>query len=214
MPDRPRHTQDNFYRKGQFHVEFDVSGALVDDEDALDEAVMSFLWALQEETDLKVSSFYDIIKIEDPETDESLAKHDTFPTAKVEFVAYNKLGVTALGRLHRFFGDHIHEAMRMPAVTLHGGNDTFRANNFRIQYLFLPFTYRREPDSWDKLHDLLGQEDRGYRELMARQPPEEKKAMLYHGAFYVTVSCGDRVYVGAPLKSDTMDTQTQPGKAV
>lgn len=208
MSDRPLHTQDNFYRKAQFNVELDVTGP-VEDEDSLHRAMISFLAALQEDTELKVSSFYDITGIRQPEEKEDAAHTETKPTARIEFVVYNKLGVTALSKMRRFFGEAVHEKMRIPRITLQSGDDTFKAENFTIRYLFFPFVYKRDPDSWDKLYDLLGQHDRGYHEMMARQKARGKTARY----ILVEAACGDRVFRGTP-PPDTTDKMKNPGSAI
>ncbi len=180
MPNRsritPRYTEDNFYRKGAFHVEFQVEpieGEL--DDDALPayrrRALQQLLLALRDEAGMKVSSFIDIAEGTDLEPPEDEADDapaaDGGDVATAEFVLYNKLGVTSLAKLRRFMEDHLMGDVQPRLVLVDPETDQkFRCSRFTIQYLFHDFVAHQPPDDWEHLRELLASEDRGYAELI------------------------------------------------
>lgn len=178
MPDDLRYTQDNFYRKGQHNVTFAVEPVEAElDEAARRRALQQLLWALREETGLKISAFIDVWRPEAEdersvdaqeveETDEAEAKD---LSAQAEFVIYNKLGVTSLAKLRRFMEEHLRGDVHPRIVLVDSKTgQKFHASDFTIQYLFHNFVAHRPPKDWERLRELLQSEDRGYAELTSR----------------------------------------------
>lgn len=187
MPNRsratPRYTEDNFYRKGAFHVQFQIeplAAELDDGEPDEDDyaagrrrALQELLLALRDEAGMKVSSFIDVDEAELDEPEDGSAQDDE-PTsdaapdsATAEFVLYNKLGVTSLAKLRKFMEQHLKGDVH-PRLVLQDPEtgQKFRCTNFTIQYLFHDFTAHQPPDDWERLRELLASEDHGYRELI------------------------------------------------
>jgi hypothetical protein len=158
----PHYRDDNFYQKGQFHVQFRLE-ALDEplDPEAQFRALQALLRAIQTETDLKVSAFVDVY---DPDEQDDV--DETF----AEFVVYNKLGVSSLAKVRRFVEEHLTDDP-MPRVILRDPrtNQAFRATDFTIRYLFHDFVAGREPNDWVRLRELVQQPDRGYAELTRDQ---------------------------------------------
>jgi hypothetical protein len=195
MLDDRRYTEDNYYRRGQFNITFQIT-PLDDelDEDARRRAVKELLYALRAETDLKISAFVDIFSLvpEDvDDTDERVAdaEDEADEAVTAEFVVYNKLGITSLSKLRRFMEEHLlsEVAPRIVLVDPKTGKK-FRATDFTIQYLFHDFVAGdpRGAD-WIRLRELLQSDDNGYAELT-------RTAMFtYRGARYVVARKTDLI---------------------
>jgi len=185
MPDQLpwRYRDDSYYRKGSFSVEFRIEPLRAEaefgsDEEPQQRALQQFLLALRDETGLKISSFIDVWSDEeDEDADYSSA----------EFVIYNKLGVTSLGKLRRFMEDHLKGDVNPRVILIDPETDQhFRCTWFTIRYLFHEFVAHHQPDDWERLRELMNQEDRGYRELMRSRPLHEGRVdnILYRGHLY------------------------------
>jgi hypothetical protein len=170
-----RYSEDSYYQKGAFSIRFHVEPLQEDqeaDEDARFRALQGLLYALRDELHLKISAYIDVWDPEDPEEPKSEPGSDDdtkIPNRYVnaELAIYNKLGVTNISKLKRFMQDHMRGDMT-PRITLVDPKTKikFRCTDFTIRYLFHEFTANKRPDDWDRLHELLKQEDRGYSRLM------------------------------------------------
>lgn len=164
MPEATRrHVEDNFYRKGQFSVKFLLDPQSdSEDEHARHRALQLLMYAIRDEVGLKPSSFVDVVEEEDE-------AGEVYTVA--EFLIYNKLGVTSLGKLKRFMDDHlIGDAVGARILLIDPKTDTkFEATDFTIQYLFHEFVAHAVKSSWEDLKILLKTEDRGYSTLTGQR---------------------------------------------
>lgn len=185
MPEN-RYTEDNFYKKGSFNVRFTVEPLADDwDEKSRQRALHQLLLALRDETNLKISSFIDVYPSAEEEDSDAKEEEGEKDATTAEFVVFNKLGVTSLGKLNRFMEAHLKGKEMQPRMVLIDPQtqQKYRATAFTIRYLFNDFVARRRPDDWDRLRELLKQEDRGYRELT-----QTKTGMLlYRGCLFKPV---------------------------
>ncbi|KKN66700.1 hypothetical protein LCGC14_0468860 [marine sediment metagenome] len=197
-----RYSEDSYYSKGNFTVEFRCSPLEPDsdlDEPARLRALRSLLLALRDETGLKVSSFVDVWDVATEPPDDKLAAAEDDPdvntddkpatdAAMAEFVVYNKLGVTSLAKLRRFMEAHLVGDVppRVVVVDAETGQ-RFRCTDFTIRYLFHEFVAHHLPDDWERLRGLLATEDRGYGELTA-QSREGSTMLIYRGHRYREVT--------------------------
>ena len=166
MPDDARYTEDAYYKKGNFHILFDIAPKKGEEKDdkAVKRAVKQLLVAMRDEVGLKVSSFADIYE---PAPVDEFTEDDTEPPQDtVEFVVFNKLGVTSLSKLRRFMGEHLQEGLYPKMVLIDPKTQQrYDARNFTIQYLFREFVAGAPKDNWDDLKEYLKAEDKGYAEL-------------------------------------------------
>ena len=180
MPFDQKYTDDNFYRKGQFNVTFDIAPFDAVDEEAQTRALRAFLLALRDETKLKVSAFIDLEDVDIVEADV-----DEEPeTVEAEFVIYNKLGVTSIGKMIRFMDEHLVGDMTPRIVLVDPQTKKkFKATNFTMRYLFNDFTAGDQKSNWEDLREHLKSDDKGYGALAQRKGKTmtpEQKIKLYN----------------------------------
>jgi len=195
VPELPwRYRDDAYYGKGNFAVEFRVEPANPDDppdETALHRALQQLLLTLRDETKLKVSAFVDVWDPEtgeavgEPERDRDAAADEPKDQWAAEFVIYNKLGPTSLSKLRRFMENHLKGDVTPRIILIDPQTgDRFKATHFTIRYLFNEFVAHHQPDDWERLRELVAQEDRGYRELTKTAAARE---FTYRGHRYRSI---------------------------
>jgi len=184
MPEDQRYTDDNFYRKGQFAVKFLLDEQEAElDEEARYRALQLMLYAIRDEVGMKPSSFVDVYEEEDE-------NGETYTVG--EFLIYNKLGVTSLGKLKRFMDDHLIGDTNARVLLIDPKTEArFEATEFTIQYLFHDFIAGNHKGNWEDLKSFLKQEDKGYAALTQKKlahtarrfegPPPEQGATSIKG---------------------------------
>jgi len=171
----PKKVNDNFYRKGQFVLSFNVScpSEKALDKDVVLRAIGVFISDLRDNTKLKASEYFDIEPIKDKKKDygddklmQMVDKQGTeyVQCYKVDFIIYNKLGVTNLRTLTRYFTDRTESTyLRVidPQTKIR-----VRLSNFTITFYFIDFVFSPYGSfTWSVLQDLLGERNRGYEKL-------------------------------------------------
>jgi len=186
MPEDQRYIDDNYYRKGQFAIKFSLDEQEAElDEEARYRALQLMLYAIRDEVGMKPSSFVDVYEEED---------EDGEVYTVGEFLIYNKLGVTSLGKLKRFMDDHLVGDTNARVLLIDPKTEArFEATEFTIQYLFHDFIAGKHKGNWEDLKSFLKQEDKGYAALT-----QKKTATMLH--------YNNHLYTAAayPLKVDEL----------
>lgn len=222
-----RYRDDAYYQKGSFNVSFLIEPESPElDATARRRALQQLLLALRDETSLKVSSYIDVWdhqrNLEPPaELDrdhEAAADPDEDLSAQAEFAIYNKLGVTSLSKLRRFMEQHLLGDVT-PRITLVDPETglKFKATHFVIRYLFQEFVAHWGQNDWERLRELMSQDDRGYGELMGRGQPRgaamQRPHYLFNGRLY-RLAGNARRYEGPPLEEGGTSRKGPPVKTV